>query len=188
MKVEILNNEIKNQEQGMLAGFTESKDTVAEIHNRLAALQQKSQSLTSRIFMSSKDKALLAKQGEHDIKLIDASNHATLQQTSDILATRTKACREACNSMLLTVVASLKAISASQANVTITSCINKMSNDMEAGLRDIDEQLDRASKFRHESVRETAFRKAATALRSIENTYDDLVTYVQCNNLLMPIS
>lgn len=186
MKVEILNNEIKTQEQGMLQGFTDSKDVVKDIHNRLAILQEKSQSLTGRVFMSGKDKALLQRQNEHDLKLINISNNATLSQTNDILETRTRACKEACNSMLLTVVASLKALSASQANATINTCVIKMANDMEAGFRDVDDQFDRAAKFRNEAVKEAAFRKAALALKSIEDTYEDLVSYVKCNNLLIP--
>jgi hypothetical protein len=88
--------------------------------------------------------------------------------------------------MLLTVVASLKALSATQANTTISTCINKMAYDMEAGLRDVDDQFERAEKFRHPSVKEAAFRKAALALKSIEDTYEDLVDYVKCNNLLIP--
>jgi hypothetical protein len=70
MKVELLNTEIKTQEQGMLQGFNDSKDVVKDIHDRLTILQEKSKTFSGRIMMSGKDKALLQRQTMlHSLKL-----------------------------------------------------------------------------------------------------------------------
>ncbi|MBK8516595.1 MAG: hypothetical protein IPL55_10040 [Saprospiraceae bacterium] len=187
MKVEVLNTEIKTQEQGMLQGFNDSKDVVKDIHDRLTILQEKSKTFSGRIMMSGKDKALLQRQNEHDLKLISIANKATETQTEAILETRSRACVEACNSMLLTIVTSLKALSAAQAQTTIGGCISNMVLTLEKGLQDVDKQFQRADLFIHPTVKNAAYKQAELALKSIEDTFEELLAYVKCNNLLMPV-
>jgi hypothetical protein len=176
--------DMQKAENSMIASHGNTQQTIDKIQTKLIGLADRNESLLSRIMMPKKDKELMLAQQEHHIAVLKEVNKAELKQTQDILESRIRATREACNSVLLTVVTALKAMSAERANHAIKTTTERMLSDMHVTLIGIDDNFKRVESYNAPQVRDASLRMAATALLTIENTYTEFLNYISTNNLL----
>lgn len=176
--------DMKKAETSMIASHGNTQQTIDKIQTKLVSLAERNESLLSRMMMPKKDKELMLAQQEHHLSVLKEVNGAELKQTQDILESRVRATREACNSVLLTVVTALKAMSAERANHTIKTATERMLSDMHSTLAGIDDNFKRVENYKAPQVRDASLRMAATALMTVESSYTEFLTYISSNNLL----